>query len=74
MPIYEYVCLECDIKFDALRSMSEADAPIHCENCDSDHTSRAISLFAAHSGGRVVAGAGSTCSTCTSSNCSSCEI
>jgi putative FmdB family regulatory protein len=74
MPIYEYVCLECNIKFDALRSMSDADAPIHCENCDSDHTSRAISLFAAHSEGRVVAGAGSACSACTSSNCSSCEI
>ena len=31
MPVYEYVCKNCGHKFDALRSMKEADAPIHCD-------------------------------------------
>jgi putative FmdB family regulatory protein len=74
MPIYEYVCLDCHKKFDALRSMSEADAAIRCKNCQSEHTSRAISLFAAHSGGRVVAGTDNTCNTCSTHHCSSCGI
>ena len=74
MPIYEYICLDCNKKFDALRSMSEADAPILCEYCQGEHTSRTISLFAAYSEGRVVAGSGSACNTCSTHNCSSCEI
>jgi len=74
MPIYEYICLDCETKFDALRSMSDADAPILCSNCESGHTSRTISLFSAHSEGRVVAGAGNTCNTCSTHNCSSCGI
>jgi len=74
MPIYEYICLDCETQFDALRSMSDADTPIRCENCDSDHTSRTISLFSAHSDSRIVAGAGVACSACTSQNCSSCGI
>ncbi len=74
MPIYEYICLDCETKFDALRSMSEADAPILCSNCESGHTSRTISLFAAHSEGRVIASAGDTCNTCRTYNCTSCGI
>jgi putative FmdB family regulatory protein len=74
MPIYEYICLDCETKFDALRSMSDADAPILCSNCESGQTSRTISLFAAHSEGRVVAGAGNACNTCSTHNCASCGI
>jgi putative FmdB family regulatory protein len=74
MPIYEYICMDCNKKFDALRSMSDADAPILCTNCQSEKTSRTISVFAAHSEGRVVAGAGNACNTCSTNNCSSCGI
>ena len=49
MPLYEYYCEACLTKFDALRPMSKADAPIQCKNCESMQTSRAISLFAAFS-------------------------
>ena len=50
MPIYEYLCLECQNPFDALRPMSQADAPIVCENCESEHITRMISVFSARSG------------------------
>jgi len=51
VPIYEYLCLECNDVFDALRTMSQADAPIVCEACESEHTSRMISVFFAQSDG-----------------------
>lgn len=74
MPIYEYVCQDCKARFDALRSMQDADTPIACKQCQSERTSRAFSLFFAHSDGRVVAqqAAGSACSTCAGGNCATC--
>jgi len=74
MPIYEYVCLECGQVFDEMRSFSQADAPIQCEACSSDHTSRKISLFYASSEGRSVAGPASSCGTCSSTACGSCSL
>jgi putative FmdB family regulatory protein len=72
MPIYEYVCRQCDNEFDALRPMSESDAPIPCVHCNGENTERKISLFAAHSDGRVVAGS-NTCSSCQSTSCATCS-
>jgi putative FmdB family regulatory protein len=75
MPIYEYLCKDCNTVFDALRGMSEADAAIECDRCGGTHTVRKISLFAAHSESRVVAGGNSgACSTCGGGACSSCSI
>jgi putative FmdB family regulatory protein len=73
MPIYEYVCMNCDHHFDALRAMQDADAPIECTQCHSDQTQRQISLFAAHSEGRLLAGNDTSCSTCRTHSCSTCN-
>jgi putative FmdB family regulatory protein len=72
MPIYEYVCLDCHETFDALRPMAKADAPIACSECESEHTSRTISVFFAQSGGRAVAGTSSGCAHCGGGTCSTC--
>ena len=78
MPIYEYQCVDCGERFDALRSMSMADAPISCENCDSMRTTRKVSAAFAHSSGgngsRLVAGGGngSGCGSCSAKSCSTC--
>jgi putative FmdB family regulatory protein len=73
MPIYEYVCLDCGAHFDALRSMRDADAPINCQDCESLHTQRAISVFFAQSGGRIVAGNNNAgCAGCAGGSCSTC--
>jgi putative FmdB family regulatory protein len=73
MPIYEYVCLDCGERFELIRSMKEADVPVACETCESQHTSRLLALFNAHSGGRVVAGGGeSGCAGCSGGSCSCC--
>lgn len=73
MPVYEYTCLDCSHAFDSLRSMSQADDPIACPECLSEHTSRLLSLFAAHSQGKVVAGnSASSCGTCSAASCAGC--
>jgi putative FmdB family regulatory protein len=72
MPIYEYVCKDCGARFDALRSMKDADASIACKTCQSQQTTRQLSVFFAQSGGRVVAGASSGCATCSGGTCAGC--
>ena len=77
MPIYEYCCDDCEIKFDVLRSMSQADDPIACVQCEGMNTRRALSLFAVVSKGkggerRSIAGTGSSCSSCAATSCATC--
>lgn len=76
MPLYEYHCVHCDIKFDLLRPFSRADTPAPCPDCQGEDTKRAISLFAAISKGSdgstsSVAGSGG-CAQCASGGCASC--
>ncbi len=72
MPLYEYVCKDCGNHFDALRSMKDADKPIQCRSCHSEHTSRALSVFFASSEGRSVTSSGGGCSGCGGGSCASC--
>lgn len=73
MPIYEYVCLDCRTRFDALRSMQDADRPIACSKCQGEHTSRTISVFFAQSDGRTVTATSSGCGSCGGGACSTCS-
>lgn len=77
MPIYEYICLDCGTRFDALRSMKDADAPIDCRDCHSAHTSRQLIVkFASHAkgngGGRTASGGGGGCAGCSAGSCAGC--
>jgi putative FmdB family regulatory protein len=47
MPTYEFYCSDCRARFEVLRSMADADAPLHCSTCGrSQHVNRMISMFA----------------------------
>ncbi|HHH81951.1 MAG TPA: zinc ribbon domain-containing protein [Chloroflexi bacterium] len=72
MPVYEYRCCECESVFDSLRPMKDADAPIACPACSSQRTLRKMSVFAAHSDGRSVAGTQSACASCSGGSCATC--
>ena len=72
MPLYEYLCHDCRTRFDALRSIKEADAPIACRECQGENTARVISLFFAHSDGRSIAQSAPSCGSCASHACSTC--
>jgi putative FmdB family regulatory protein len=74
MPIYEYVCSDCEMVFETLRAMSQADAPIPCAACGGTHTRRKLSLFFAESGGKAVAGASEpSCGSCAGGSCAGCR-
>ena len=73
MPIYEYVCMDCQKRFEVLRPMKDADLAIHCENCDSEHTTRCVTVFFAHGDGKVVAGNGGSCAGCAGGSCATCH-
>jgi len=75
MPVYEYYCKDCGNKFETLRPMNKADAPIACPKCHGKHTSRAISVFAAHSEGKAISGTSSGgCASCGGGTCSTCGV
>ncbi|HQE91874.1 MAG TPA: zinc ribbon domain-containing protein [Anaerolineae bacterium] len=75
MPIYEYRCQECGVRFDARRSMKDADAPIVCPACGASKARREVSLFFAAGGSGSLKGMGgeSSCATCSSSSCAACR-
>jgi putative FmdB family regulatory protein len=73
MPIYEYICLNCKHQFEAIRSMSQADAPQTCQKCGAENIKRKLSVFFAESGGKAVSGmAELSCDSCSGGNCNSC--
>ncbi len=74
MPIYEYLCKECGVRFESIRLIKDADSPIQCKSCQSEHTQRTLSVFYAQSGSQVIAGGGNTgCAGCAGGSCSSCN-
>ena len=62
MPIYEYVCMECESHFEELVGVSEPDPD--CPDCEASNVRRQFSVFAAHgtaaqpSYGQTAAGGG----------------
>jgi putative FmdB family regulatory protein len=44
MPLYEYYCSDCKIKFELLVSHQHADDMV-CTKCHSEHVRRLLSLF-----------------------------
>lgn len=72
MPIYEYQCTECQLKFEALRSMKDADVIIKCRNCGSEQTRRLLSVCQTHVTGGDSASRGGGCSGCSGGSCGSC--
>jgi putative FmdB family regulatory protein len=73
MPIYEYACRRCEVKFEILHRSSEERKPV-CPKCGAEEISRLFSVFGFSSGGNFVASTSKDqgCSTCRSKDCSSC--
>ncbi|MCX6011607.1 MAG: zinc ribbon domain-containing protein [Chloroflexi bacterium] len=73
MPIYEYVCDKCRLKFELLKAMSQSEEDAPCPKCGTS-ARRALSSFARSSVGSESSGNGSACSTCSANTCSSCSL
>ncbi len=52
MPIYEYQCEQCGIKFQKLVHSSAEQGQILCPQCGSEQVHKAISLFGLGGGSR----------------------
>jgi putative FmdB family regulatory protein len=76
MPIYEYVCPSCDLKFEILRPISQATEPASCPRCQKS-AKRVLSTFASFSkdeGGLTSSIGGSSCSSCGATSCDTCGL
>ncbi|MEE9202725.1 MAG: zinc ribbon domain-containing protein [Dehalococcoidia bacterium] len=76
MPIYEYKCPQCDIKFEKMRPFSQSDAEAACPSCGTAGK-RLVSMFATVSRGSdgysaPMGGNGPSCSGCSATDCSTC--
>ena len=76
MPIYEYVCPSCDLKFELLRSLSQSDEGTACPRCQ-NNAKRMLSTFACFSkddSGMTSSIGGSSCTSCSAPSCDSCGL
>ena len=46
MPLYNYLCEQCEAEFTELRRFSEMDDPIDCPECGNGSTRQLLSGFA----------------------------
>ncbi|MFQ6002968.1 MAG: zinc ribbon domain-containing protein [Candidatus Zixiibacteriota bacterium] len=73
MPIYEYLCEGCNLKFEVLKRNTD-DEKVNCPKCGSEKVKRLFSTFGFSSGGKFVSSSseGSACLACNLKNCDSC--
>ncbi len=76
MPIYEYTCTDCNLKFELIRPLSQATEAATCPKCEGS-AERVLSTFACFSAdesGIPSAVGGSPCASCSSDSCDTCNI
>lgn len=72
MPIYEYICQNCQKRFEVLVSLN-SKAKVTCPDCSSDRVKRMVSSFGIGGGGSRIKGGSGSCSSCSSHSCSTCK-
>lgn len=77
MPIYEYSCPDCKLKFELLRPLSQANEAAFCPQCHGK-VNRILSSFncsrAASEDVSTAIGGSSPCSTCSAISCNTCGL
>lgn len=58
MPLYEYRCLGCGRRFEALRSLNAGTAGLECPDCGRGDLEKEYSTFAGATAGSAGGGAG----------------
>ncbi|HTW93475.1 MAG TPA: zinc ribbon domain-containing protein [Tepidisphaeraceae bacterium] len=66
MPIYEYACKSCNVRFEQLVKSMNAPVKVVCPKCGSSETNRALSVFAVggETGGKSEESAPGMCGRC----------
>jgi putative FmdB family regulatory protein len=73
MPIYEYFCSDCKIKFELLKPMSQSNQSASCPKCGGG-AERVLSSFCRNSDGLEDSSGGSACGSCSATTCDSCSL
>ena len=77
MPVYEYVCLGCDLKFELLLRLSQAGEKVSCPRChnDAEQVPSTFCSFSKDQSGLATSLAGNnSCSSCSAASCDSCGL
>jgi putative FmdB family regulatory protein len=61
VPTYEYYCADCEIEFDKLVKISDANVVQDCPECGRRHTHKKLSTFATRGGSTGQGVAASSC-------------
>lgn len=73
MPIYEFICLQCQHRFECLTKIG-GEKEVVCPACGSSELSKIYSSFGIGGGSNRLKGSSSRgCSTCSSRSCSTCR-
>jgi putative FmdB family regulatory protein len=76
MPLYEYVCKDCNTRFEQLRPVSRMDDPADCPRGHA-RGERVLSTFAAitkDAAGNTSTVGGGGCGGCAGGNCGGCNL
>ena len=76
MPIYEYSCPDCELKFELLRPLSQAGEAATCPGCHK-MAERVLSTFACFStdeSGLTSTVGGNPCAGCGATSCNTCSF
>ena len=76
MPVYEYACSDCGLKFELLRPLSQATEGASCPRCHKT-AERKLSTFACFSmdeSGLTSSVGGNPCTSCSALSCDSCNL
>lgn len=76
MPLYEYVCPDCGLRFELLRPLRQASEAAPCPTCQSD-AGRVPSTFCALSqdeSGLTSSIGGNSCASCGAPSCDTCAL
>jgi putative FmdB family regulatory protein len=76
MPLYEYQCDKCGKRFEVRQAIGQDGSELGCPDCGAIGPRRLFSsFFCSGSDDMSFSGAGSSsCSTCSSGNCTSCGL
>ncbi|MEN9978930.1 MAG: zinc ribbon domain-containing protein [candidate division WOR-3 bacterium] len=72
MPIREFICCSCGHQFEELILSARDEKNLVCPKCGSHKLNRCFSVFGVSGAEKKVKTTGSSCSHCSSHNCSSC--
>ena len=77
MPIYEYICPDCNLRFELLCHQTQANESASCLRCHNAAT-RVFSRFASFKkdseGSSAPIGGSSSCGTCSATSCDTCKM